>query len=770
MRGLAALTAAKRRRGGGGPELGVTCVVTPANHCGLEELFLEAIDLAQLVVRQHRAAELRHRGAASRSTRACCARSSASRRRRTRAPTCGIRRCSPPWTATALTRQMAARARRLRRARHLASISQPKTLDVENLDRYLRGDWASMTGQAHTLRRAVDSTPRSRRAATSPPATRSTICRSATSTSSRCSRSGAASARSSCRRTCARSCSRSAPPAAGTTHERRRGTLERAFARCSARGATSRRIGPRRRDRELPASFAQERLWLLDQLQPNGSAYNLAVACRLVGALDVARARAQPGRDRAAPRDPAHDAARARRRARAADCAASCAVAADRRRGDGRARGVDGRAGGAAVRPRSADRCSGRRSRAWRPREHCLVIGHPPRDLRRLVVRDLHGRAVRALRRVRQRRHLARCRRPRCVRAISPPGSAAARRRGVARRSLELLEAAARWRAAATCAADRSPAHARGDGRREPHDDVRVASDGRDARRWPRREGATLYMVLLAAFQTLLHRYTGDDDVIVGSPVAGRNHAGLDGVLGLFTNTAAVAHRPRAAQPTFRQLLGRVREAVTAAWRTRTCRSSWWSQALQPPRHAARSPLFDVMFALQNVPRVAAGSWPGLERRGLRNVAGAAPSSTSRSRCRRAAKGCARSLEYDAELFDAATIARLLGHSRTLLERLRAIPSARRASCRCCRATSGGKRSRTRRRRRIRAMQSGPSALRSAGAARAGRRSPSSASGDAQLRRSSIAAPIGWRAGSAGLRLRQRRRSSAVCLDDRRRS
>ena len=178
-------------------------------------------------------------------------------------------------------------------------------------------------------------------------------------------------------------------------------------------------------------------------------------------------------------------------------------------------------------------------------------------------------------------------------------------------------------------------------------------------------EGATLYTVLLAAFSALLHRYSGDSDVIVGSPVAGRAHAQLGGVIGMFVNTLAL-RVDLDGDPTFRQLLVRVRDTATAALAHQDLPFEELVAALALPRHADRMPLYDVLLALQNVPR-ARRRWSDLDVEAT-NV----PSSDAKLdlalTMQESDGGLAALAEYDAELFDASTIARMLGHFAALLD------------------------------------------------------------------------------------------------------
>jgi hypothetical protein len=116
-----------------------------------------------------------------------------------------------------------------------------------------------------------------------------------------------------------------------------------------------------------------------------------------------------------------------------------------------------------------------------------------------------------------------------------------------------------------------------------------------------RREGATLYMTLLAAYQTLLYRYTGQDDVVVGSPIANRNRAETESLIGFFVNTL-VMRTDVSGNPTFRQVLQRAREVALGAYANQDLPFEKLVEALHPDRHLGRIPMFQVWFALQNAP------------------------------------------------------------------------------------------------------------------------------------------------------------------------
>src|SRR5206468_7159268 len=116
-----------------------------------------------------------------------------------------------------------------------------------------------------------------------------------------------------------------------------------------------------------------------------------------------------------------------------------------------------------------------------------------------------------------------------------------------------------------------------------------------------RQEGATLYMTLLAAFQVLLHRYSGQEDFALGTPIAGRTRSELEGLVGLFVNTL-VLRAELSGDPDFRTVLRRVRRAALAAHSHQDLPFEQLVAVLHPQRDPARSPLFQVLFALQNAP------------------------------------------------------------------------------------------------------------------------------------------------------------------------
>ena len=124
------------------------------------------------------------------------------------------------------------------------------------------------------------------------------------------------------------------------------------------------------------------------------------------------------------------------------------------------------------------------------------------------------------------------------------------------------------------------------------------------------QEGVTLFMTLLATFQTLLYRYTHQEDIAVGSPIANRNHSEIEGIIGFFVNSL-VLHSNLSGNPTFRELLGRVREVTLGAYSHQDLPFEKLVEELHPERNLSHHPLFQVVFGFQNAP-MSALELPGL--------------------------------------------------------------------------------------------------------------------------------------------------------------
>ena len=189
-----------------------------------------------------------------------------------------------------------------------------------------------------------------------------------------------------------------------------------------------------------------------------------------------------------------------------------------------------------------------------------------------------------------------------------------------------------------------------------------------------RREGVTLYMAMLAVFDVLLHRYSGQDDLVVGTPIAGRQRAETEHLVGLFLNTLVMRTR-LSPDLTFKELLGRVKEVSLGAYAHQDMPFERLVQELQPTPDPSRSPLFQVIFNLQNAPRHGV-RLPGLKLRG-----GVAETATVKVDLTLimadTLDGLQGRFEYSTDLFDATTIERLTRHLETLLAGLVKEPQKR---------------------------------------------------------------------------------------------
>ncbi|HBL30620.1 MAG TPA: non-ribosomal peptide synthetase, partial [Acidobacteria bacterium] len=189
-----------------------------------------------------------------------------------------------------------------------------------------------------------------------------------------------------------------------------------------------------------------------------------------------------------------------------------------------------------------------------------------------------------------------------------------------------------------------------------------------------RREGATLFMVLLAGFQALLARTGGQEDLAVGAPVAGRNRVEIESLIGFFVNTL-VLRGDLTGDPTFRELLHRVRETALTAYRHQDVPFEKLVQELAPERSLAHTPLFQVLLTLQNTPSQPPGL-PGLTAELLSPGTESAKFDLTLA-LQESAGGLAGSLEYRCSLFDATTLERLAGHLLRLSSAAAADPDLR---------------------------------------------------------------------------------------------
>jgi amino acid adenylation domain-containing protein len=190
------------------------------------------------------------------------------------------------------------------------------------------------------------------------------------------------------------------------------------------------------------------------------------------------------------------------------------------------------------------------------------------------------------------------------------------------------------------------------------------------------QEKVTLFMALLASFQAVLCRYSGQDDVVVGTPIAGRRFTELEGIIGFFVNTLALRTRLDDA-PSFRQLLARVRENTLGAYAHQDVPFEKLVEELQPVRDPSRQPLFQVMFALQEAKgtedTLSAEGTSGLTLQPMAVEAHTARFDLTLS-VTQGSDGLSGQVEYNTDLFRESTIQRLTSHLQVLLESAMAEP------------------------------------------------------------------------------------------------
>jgi amino acid adenylation domain-containing protein len=427
---------------------------------------------------------------------------------------------------------------------------------------------------------------------------------------------------------------------------------------------------PQPREGALPLSFAQQRLWFLDQLEPGSAAYNVPGAVRLTGALDVPvleRALAEIVRrhETLRTRFPAGDG----EPSQVIDPAGPVSIPVQ----DLRDLPVDAReaearriAGEEARAPFDLARGPLLRARLLRlgDAEHTLLftLHHVVSDgwSMGILVRE-----VSALYGAFSRGEAS----PLAELPVQYADFSAWQRAWLRD---EVLEAQLDWWRTALAGAPpllELPT----DHPRPPVPSDRGASvpfalpaeTMRAVQALSRREGATPFMTLLAAWQLLLSRYSGQDDVSVGAPVAGRTRLETEGLIGFFVNTL-VLRADLSGDPSFRTLLGRVREATLGAHQHQDVPFEKLVEELAPERSMGRSPLFQVLFVLQNNAR---------ELLRLGDLAAEAVAADAESAkfdltlsLVETEDGLAGSLVYRTDLFEAATVERMLDHFRALLE------------------------------------------------------------------------------------------------------
>ncbi|MEP6489024.1 amino acid adenylation domain-containing protein [Microcoleus vaginatus GB2-A3] len=207
------------------------------------------------------------------------------------------------------------------------------------------------------------------------------------------------------------------------------------------------------------------------------------------------------------------------------------------------------------------------------------------------------------------------------------------------------------------------------------------------------REGVTLFMTMLAAFKTLLYHYAQQEDIVVGSPIANRNRSEIEALIGFFVNSL-VLRTDLSGNPTFRELLNRVKEVALGAYAHQDLPFEKLVEELHPDRALNQNPLFQVAFALQNAPGNQL-ELPELTLSPQQLDVGTArfdlefhlwersPNSSESNQSPSnklwvdSSEGISGMVIYSADLFDEATITRMLGHFQTLLESIVANPEQR---------------------------------------------------------------------------------------------
>ncbi|MEH2290147.1 amino acid adenylation domain-containing protein [Nostoc sp.] len=188
------------------------------------------------------------------------------------------------------------------------------------------------------------------------------------------------------------------------------------------------------------------------------------------------------------------------------------------------------------------------------------------------------------------------------------------------------------------------------------------------------QQGVTLFMTLLTAFKTLMYRYTGQTDILVGSPIANRNRAEIESLIGFFVNIL-VLRTDLSGDLSFQELLGRVKSTALEAYVHQDLPFEKLVEELQPNRDLSYNPLFQVMFVLQNVPKpnfsladVSVSYEEGYNGSSKFDVSLFIEDSE---------QGLIATCEYNRDLFNADTVTRMLGHFQTLLESIVSNPEQR---------------------------------------------------------------------------------------------
>ncbi|MFT3709007.1 MAG: amino acid adenylation domain-containing protein [Archangium sp.] len=187
-----------------------------------------------------------------------------------------------------------------------------------------------------------------------------------------------------------------------------------------------------------------------------------------------------------------------------------------------------------------------------------------------------------------------------------------------------------------------------------------------------RQSSSTLYMVLLAAFKTMLHRYTGHEDLLVGTPIRGRSQPEVENLIGFFVNALVLRTRPT-SKKTFREFLGDVRTTVLDAFSHQDMPFELLLRELNVRRDMSRTPIYQAFFTFQDVSN--RGSSLGEVPYGQIHVHAAATQTDLSFWVKETGNGMVGGVDYAVDLYDRSTILRMLDHMRVILRAVVADPS-----------------------------------------------------------------------------------------------
>jgi len=427
-------------------------------------------------------------------------------------------------------------------------------------------------------------------------------------------------------------------------------------------------VEPVPREAPLPLSFAQQRLWVVDRIEPGNPAYNMAFALRLTGAPDVAALRASLDalvRRHEALRTTFAEVDGAPVQVVHAPAPVALPVV-DLREVLGAEREAERLVAEEALRPFDLARGPLLRSTLLRlaDEDHvlCFTLHHVVSDgwSMQVLVREVSALYD----------AFSRGEEPRLPElSVQYADFAVWQRAWLSGETLETQ--LAYWRERLTGAptllelpAGRPRPEVQGHrgGMRSLRIDADVAGK---LRALGRREDVTSFMTLLAGFSVLLARWSGEADVVVGTPIAGRNWRETEGLIGFFLNTLAL-RTDLSGDPTFREVLGRVRETTLGAYAHQELPFERILEELQPARSLSHSPVFQVMFNLQDFGTEGSVGLGEMRTERFGSPALAAKYDLTLY-AREGGEGIDLSLVYDADLFEDARIAEALNQLAALL-------------------------------------------------------------------------------------------------------